>query len=160
LFISSPCMGWAPPNLIFVPLFIFALHMGWALPNSIPIHFFCVVNTWTWSFSMCTNFLQTCRAKLQKLKGIWTSLAQTSWSSFSIAKGVYNLMFGSHILMSLYRLGDQWGRAKSKHIVVVNIFVKTFAFVIMDQTTWNCFLVLLYFLINSFIMNDIGCCLL
>ncbi len=40
-------------------------------------------------------------------------------------------------------------------------FVKTFAFVIVDQTTSNCFSNLMVcFLINNLIVNDIGCCLL
>jgi hypothetical protein len=36
----------------------------------------------------------------------------------------------------------EWGGVKWKHIIAINIFIKTFAFLIMDQATLNCFLAL------------------
>ncbi len=69
--------------------------------------------------------------------------------------------FGSFILMSLCQWKEKWGGEKSKHIATINIFIKTFAFVIMDQATWNCFSILMvWFLISNSTLDDLGCCLL
>jgi hypothetical protein len=57
-------------------------------------------------------------------------------------------MFDFYILMSLCT--DEWGGAKWKHIITINIFVKTFAFVIMAQVALNCFLAwMVWFLISN-----------
>ncbi len=115
-----------------------------------------------WSSNACANVLQVWQGPILEIE---RSLNLLSWNFlfkfFLQAKGMHNLMFGSYILMSLWELRDEWGGAKSKHIAITNIFVKTFAFVIVDQITWNYFLVLIVcFLISSSIVDDIGYCLM
>ncbi len=93
--------------------------------------------------------------EVQRLKGAQTSMVWTSCFSFTTSKrsaqldaNFWNGIWFLHFDVSL-PITNEWGGAKWKHTAIANNFVKAFTFVIMDQTTWNCFSTLMLCFFNK-----------